>query len=271
LLRAWNKTGEDEHCDWTFRLDEQRNVLRWDMRQCPSKGFLLNNDLNADEDYCDHCMGWIVPLLERAGVEVAGHEHNHCGQCWGEMRVKGKPYQTLADRPGNIQNDPRWGHGFVERWTEGVKQAERSGLPNISDTSDPAEFLLDYLAEAGCTIVTGAAYAASVEAGVDPTGVVIDDWSSPAELSAIARRFNATAPARRPLLLRAFFPTAVSEGPDPFAASGLPRALPILPLLIRAGVYRHAPGEKPPSSERLTDLLVEAVKITSAIARRPGG
>ena len=92
LLRTWDKTGGDEHCDWTFTLDESRNVLRWDMRACPSKGFLLDHNLTADEDYCDHCMGWIVPLLNKAGVEVAAHEHNHCGQCWAELRVKGTPY-----------------------------------------------------------------------------------------------------------------------------------------------------------------------------------
>ena len=59
LYDTWVTTGEDEKCDWTFTLDEQRNVLRTDMRQCPSKGFLLGNDLVADEDYCDHCEGWM--------------------------------------------------------------------------------------------------------------------------------------------------------------------------------------------------------------------
>src|SRR5438128_8368535 len=50
LYEVWTQTGKDEKCDWTFTLDEERNVLRWDMRQCPSKGFLINNNLNADED-----------------------------------------------------------------------------------------------------------------------------------------------------------------------------------------------------------------------------
>ena len=107
LLQCWDKTGSDEHCDWTFTLEEQRNVLRWDMRQCPSKGFLLDNDLNADEDYCDHCMGWIVPLLDRAGIEVVAHEHNHCGQCWWEMRKAESTSQPSL--PGDVAgaNDVR--------------------------------------------------------------------------------------------------------------------------------------------------------------------
>ena len=32
-------------------------------------------------------MGWIGPMLKRAGF-VVDHQHNHCGQCWWEMRRK---------------------------------------------------------------------------------------------------------------------------------------------------------------------------------------
>ena len=77
LYEAWVNTGRDEQCDWTFTLDEEKNVLRWDMRECPSKGYLVQNDLNADEDYCNHCMGWIIPMLEGIGAEIVAHEHNH--------------------------------------------------------------------------------------------------------------------------------------------------------------------------------------------------
>jgi hypothetical protein len=61
------------------------SVFRIDMHECPSKGFLLRNGLGAYHDYCDHCMGWIGPMLRKAGF-VVDHEHNHCGQCWWEMR-----------------------------------------------------------------------------------------------------------------------------------------------------------------------------------------
>jgi hypothetical protein len=47
---------------------------------------LLRNGLHAYHDYCDHCMGWIGPMLKQAGF-VVDHEHNHCGQCWWEMRA----------------------------------------------------------------------------------------------------------------------------------------------------------------------------------------
>ena len=60
-------------------------VFRIDMHECPSKGFLIRNGLGAYHDYCSHCMGWIGPMLKKAGF-VVDHEHNHCGQCWWEMR-----------------------------------------------------------------------------------------------------------------------------------------------------------------------------------------
>ncbi|MEP0842846.1 MAG: hypothetical protein HRF43_09050, partial [Phycisphaerae bacterium] len=120
LLRAWVRTGQDEHCDWTFTLDEARNTLRWDMRRCPSKGFLLQNDLNASEDYCDHCMGWIIPLLDAMGAGIAAHEHNHCGQCWAEISLKGRPREPLQ-APADIRDDPNWKRGYLDRWRDGVK------------------------------------------------------------------------------------------------------------------------------------------------------
>jgi len=55
------------------------------MHDCPSKGFLIKNGLEQYGDYCDHCNGWIGPLMKDAGF-VIDHEHNHCGQCWWEMR-----------------------------------------------------------------------------------------------------------------------------------------------------------------------------------------
>ena len=60
-------------------------VFRIDMHDCPSKGFLVRNGLAEYHDYCDHCMGWIGPMLKSAGF-VVDHQHNHRGQCWWEMR-----------------------------------------------------------------------------------------------------------------------------------------------------------------------------------------
>jgi hypothetical protein len=58
------------------------------MHECPSKGYLTQHNLSAYHDYCDHCMGWIKPIMDEAGFTI-DHEHNHLGQCWWEMRRAG--------------------------------------------------------------------------------------------------------------------------------------------------------------------------------------
>ena len=261
LFDTWTKTGEDEHCNWTFTLDESRNVLRSDMRECPSKGFLTAHDLNADEDYCDHCMGWVIPMLESVGGEVLEHEHNHCGQCWFTLRAKGRmslPRQVDVD----IRKDPRWNHGYLDRWAHNLRVPL---MPSISATSDPCELLeawfravrMAALQEASSgreLLVTDEVYNDRQRCPVEPRGVVVG--FPPADLSLTAARYHAAPAADRPLLLHAFFPSAT---PVDFVSLRLPRPVPILPLLIRKQVYAHQPGGPHPSTAAQRDLLQEAL------------
>jgi hypothetical protein len=92
LIQAGGIEGMKQY--WGFTLDHEAagyamtataDTFRVDMHECPSKGFLIQNGLVQYKDYCDHCMGWIGPLLKEAGF-VIDHEHNHRGQCWWEMR-----------------------------------------------------------------------------------------------------------------------------------------------------------------------------------------
>ena len=100
----WSHTLQHEGAG--YHTSANPHAFRIDMHECPSKGFLIRNDLSAYHDYCDHCIGWIEPMLESAGFAV-DHEHNHRGQCWWEIR-------RLIDRnpptqPGALagQNDVR--------------------------------------------------------------------------------------------------------------------------------------------------------------------
>jgi hypothetical protein len=278
LHDTWVKTGEEEQCDWTFTLNEQKNVLRLDMRQCPSKGFLLGNDLNADEDYCDHCMGWTGPALDVIGAEVASHEHNHCGQCWWEMRMKGSPHQPL-DLDIDIRKRPDWGRGYVERWKSNTKLPllERGGA------SDPCRVLLDWFADTDhltvlgrgpsaadnwvrdqprdAVIVADPTYALRDVFDGEPAGVLIGD--RPGNLRQVAERFNATPPQQRPLLMHLFLP---GNPMIDFVAEGLPRPVPILPLLIRTGLYTHQPGQPYPTTGTFALMLAVALQKQTAVA-----
>ncbi|NCO33169.1 MAG: hypothetical protein GW893_04760 [Armatimonadetes bacterium] len=79
----WGHTLADEAAGYSAARAE--DVYRIDMFACPSKGYLISNNLEAYHDYCDHCMGWIKPVMDDAGFTI-DHEHNHHGQCWWEMR-----------------------------------------------------------------------------------------------------------------------------------------------------------------------------------------
>jgi len=90
MAKYWGHTLAEESPDLGFALTPKADVFRVDMHDCPSKGFLLRNGLQQYPDYCDHCMGWIGPLMREAGF-VIDHEHNHCGQCWWEIRPAAAP------------------------------------------------------------------------------------------------------------------------------------------------------------------------------------
>lgn len=83
MAEYWGHTLDHEAAGYKTTATDA--VFRIDIHECPSKGFLLRNHLQQHRDYCDHCMGWIGPMLKRAGF-VIDHQHNHCGQCWWEMR-----------------------------------------------------------------------------------------------------------------------------------------------------------------------------------------
>ena len=105
MARYWGHTLTEESPDLGFTITAAPGVFRIDMHACPSKGFLLENGLENYRDYCDHCMGWVGPMMREAGF-VIDHEHNHLARCWWEMR---RPDAPPAAAPGDAAgaNDVR--------------------------------------------------------------------------------------------------------------------------------------------------------------------
>lgn len=97
MAAYWGHTLNQEGAGFHTTLG--KDVFRIDMHQCPSKGFLLRNGLEQYRDYCDHCIGWIGPMMKEAGF-VVDHQHNHCGQCWWEFRRADAP--GTPDEPGVV-------------------------------------------------------------------------------------------------------------------------------------------------------------------------
>jgi hypothetical protein len=109
MAEYWGHTLNEEGA--AFHTTTTEKTFRIDMHDCPSKGFLLRNHLEQFPDYCDHCMGWIGPMLKAAGF-VVDHQHNHCGQCWWEIRRQTDPTppsapETLAGK-NDVRLKPDW-------------------------------------------------------------------------------------------------------------------------------------------------------------------
>jgi hypothetical protein len=117
MKRYWGHTLAEEAAEHVTTSNER--VYRIDMIRCPSKGFLLKNSLNQYRDYCDHCMGWIGPLMQKAGF-VIDHEHNHQGQCWWEIRGRNDPAPPSALGALSGEKDvrlmPAWTSALVDRY-----------------------------------------------------------------------------------------------------------------------------------------------------------
>lgn len=62
----WTRILKEENCVGRVSLAPDHFELRMD--HCPSLSKVLNNDASACEHYCDHCMGWIRPVMDAAGL-----------------------------------------------------------------------------------------------------------------------------------------------------------------------------------------------------------
>ncbi|MBP8256252.1 MAG: hypothetical protein KAX37_02925 [Opitutaceae bacterium] len=111
MQEYWGPTLVEESPDLGFAITQGAYAFRIDIHDCPSKGFLIRNGLEQFGDYCDHCMGWIGPMLREAGY-VIDHEHNHCGQCWWEMRPAGTApgHAPVGEVAGakDVRHRPEW-------------------------------------------------------------------------------------------------------------------------------------------------------------------
>jgi hypothetical protein len=65
----WGRIIEEENCDAEMELTSDYFEFR--MRSCPSLSKNLDNDAGAFELYCDHCAGWVAPVVERHGYHLA--------------------------------------------------------------------------------------------------------------------------------------------------------------------------------------------------------
>lgn len=61
----WEHIRIEENCDMTLNLSDDCLTLK--MNKCPSLSKVLDNDATPSKRYCDHCAGWIIPVIDKAG------------------------------------------------------------------------------------------------------------------------------------------------------------------------------------------------------------
>ena len=80
MYEYWDRIRVEENCDAELSLTE--DYFEFKMNRCPSLSKALDNDAGAFRLYCDHCAGWIYPLLERHGyhpvMDMISRSEPHC-------------------------------------------------------------------------------------------------------------------------------------------------------------------------------------------------
>ncbi len=61
----WEHIRIEENCDMSLNLSD--GCLHLVMNKCPSLSKVLDNDATPSKRYCDHCIGWIGPMIRKSG------------------------------------------------------------------------------------------------------------------------------------------------------------------------------------------------------------
>jgi hypothetical protein len=111
MAEYWGHTLDSEQAGYRAQL--LSDTFRIDMFACPSLGQLLRVEQQTYADYCQHCMGWIGPIMDCCGYQV-DHEHNHAGQCWWEMRAVAAVESAPVRPPIRDDQDVRMRDGWQQ-------------------------------------------------------------------------------------------------------------------------------------------------------------
>ena len=68
MYEYWDHIRIEENCDLDLKLEEDNLELK--MNVCPSLSKVLDNDSEPMKRYCDHCAGWIGPLIDKVGYHL---------------------------------------------------------------------------------------------------------------------------------------------------------------------------------------------------------
>ncbi len=65
MYEYWEHIKLEENCDMINKLDE--DCYSFEFFSCPSLSKAVDNDAGPCPEYCNHCPGWILPIMTKAG------------------------------------------------------------------------------------------------------------------------------------------------------------------------------------------------------------
>ncbi len=122
----WERIRQEENCLGTLTLTE--DYFEFQMHRCPSLSKAQDNDATACDRYCDHCMGWVQPLMEEVGLHAAHDIHSrtepHC--CLRVYRSAGEAVEF--EREARLLCRP-----YMEAEERGIQLVKRPANPEESE------------------------------------------------------------------------------------------------------------------------------------------
>ena len=68
MVEYWSHIKVEENCDMDIERTPDGIELR--MNLCPSLSKVIDNDAAPMGRYCDHCAGWIGPIMDKTGYHL---------------------------------------------------------------------------------------------------------------------------------------------------------------------------------------------------------
>ena len=68
MYKYWSVIRDEENCELDLGYDDDKFELH--MHLCPSLTKAKDNDAKTWARYCDHCAGWIGPIMDKTGYHL---------------------------------------------------------------------------------------------------------------------------------------------------------------------------------------------------------
>lgn len=99
----WKRILKEEDCKGRLTLTGDYFELRMD--RCPSLSKVLDNDASPSPLYCDHCAGWIEPVIRAAGLhlvfDMESRREPHCVLRVYRAQAKARAWELQAKLPAH--------------------------------------------------------------------------------------------------------------------------------------------------------------------------